>query len=331
MKLLQIGIIVSSWVTTTFADVSTNCPGNEVPYVGCFVDDGQRDLKNFIGSGYNQVACNSACQDYTYFSLQYYGYCFCGNAYSTKPQYVKKPDNECGGARGNGRAWRNSVYKTCHDIQDKSATCLGKEESYIGCYVDDAQRDLDKFMGSGYNQLSCNSACQDSTYFSLQYYGQCFCGNDYSTKPQYVKKPDSECGGARGQGTAWRNSVYKTCYDIEGSCPDNEERNRCFPDGTCKCAKADGSAGNGLTQGSCPDNDERNRCFPDGTCKCAKSDGSAGDGTTSGTCSDVNKRCKTSGECKCQQVDGVDADGDGSTQGTCPDGLQCQANGECRP
>ena len=99
---------------------------------------------------------------------------------------------------------------------DVSKTCLGKEDSYIGCYVDDGHRDLKKFIGSGHNQITCNSACQDYTYFSLQYYGQCFCGNGYSTKPQYVKKPDSECGGARGHGTAWRNSVYKTCHVNQG-------------------------------------------------------------------------------------------------------------------
>ena len=101
-------------------------------------------------------------------------------------------------------------------LTDTSKNCLRKEETYIGCYVDDGQRDLKKFIGSGYNQLTCNSACQDYSYFSLQYYGQCFCGNDYSTKPQYVKKPDSECGGARSNGRGWRNSVYKTCQDIQG-------------------------------------------------------------------------------------------------------------------
>ena len=199
-------------------------------------------MKTYIGGGLKQLECNSACQDYSYLSLQYYGHCFCGNDYSTKPQYVKKPDSECGGARGNGTAWRNSVYKTCHVNQgkirlfkssmeqlwitliidiiflviDTSKTCLGKGESDIGCYVDDDQRDLKKFIGSGYNQVTCNSACQDYTYFSLQYYGQCFCGNDYSTKPQYIKKPDSECGGAWSNGKAWRNSVYKTCQDIQG-------------------------------------------------------------------------------------------------------------------
>ena len=94
---------------------------------------------------------------------------------------------------------------------------MEKEASYIGCYVYDSQRDLNHWQKkNGYNQMTCNSACKDYTYFSLQNKGQCFCGNGYSTKPQYVKKPDSECGGARGLGGAWRNSVYKTCRVSQG-------------------------------------------------------------------------------------------------------------------
>ena len=98
---------------------------------------------------------------------------------------------------------------------DISTTCIGEEGSYIGCYVDDAQRDFTNGPKKyGYNQLTCNSACQDYPYFSLQNNGHCRCGSSYSTMPQYVKKPDSECGGARGLGGEWRNSVYKTCHVI---------------------------------------------------------------------------------------------------------------------
>ena len=43
-------------------------------------------------------------------------------------------------------------------------TCHGKEGSYIGCYFDDAQRDIKNGpMKYGYNQQTCNSACQDYT------------------------------------------------------------------------------------------------------------------------------------------------------------------------
>merc|ERR1712136_471902 len=81
-----------------------------------------------------------------------------------------------------------------------------------GPYGDDSHRDLkDGPRNYGYNQQSCNTACKAYTYYALQHNGWCVCGNGYSTKPQYVKKPDSECGGTRGLGGPFRNSIYKTC------------------------------------------------------------------------------------------------------------------------
>ena len=89
-------------------------------------------------------------------------------------------------------------------------------ESYIGCYVDDESRDLPYGPKTGgYDHFSCNTACQGYRYFSLQASGQCFCGNAYSTQPQYVEKSDSECGGHRGLGGSWRNSIFRIC-DAKG-------------------------------------------------------------------------------------------------------------------
>ena len=91
------------------------------------------------------------------------------------------------------------------------------EGKYIGCYADDAHRDLSHGpMKYGYTQATCNVACQAYSYFALQNNGWCCCGNSYSTKPQYSKRPDSECGGARGRGKGWRNSVYSTYPGTEG-------------------------------------------------------------------------------------------------------------------
>ena len=56
-------------------------------------------------------------------------------------------------------------------------------------------------------------------YFSLQYGGQCYCGNEFSTSRNYIKRPDSECGGANGVGGFWRNSIYRTCDTIIANHP----------------------------------------------------------------------------------------------------------------
>ena len=100
---------------------STTCP----QYIGCYVDDPNRDLKHGPGESltdfltgesfrnFTSSTCNEKCKGYSYFSLQYGGQCFCGNAYATSYNYQKRPDSECGGVNGLGGIFRNSVYKTC--------------------------------------------------------------------------------------------------------------------------------------------------------------------------------------------------------------------------
>ena len=98
--------------------------------------------------------------------------------------------------------------------------CYGKEGSFVGCYVDDEKRDLN--LGPrqyGYNQETCNTACQDYSFYALQDNGWCVCGNSYSTRPQYVQTSVYECGfdvGVNGLGGSWRNAVYKTCENSKG-------------------------------------------------------------------------------------------------------------------
>jgi len=160
--------------------------------IGCYTDDGNRDLDLYKGSGYNQDRCAAACANYKYFALQYHGQCFCGNAYATSGQYRKVDINQCGSDRL-GRGWRNMVYFNRY--------------YQIGCFVDDGARDLDVYKGSGHNQAKCYSSCSAYKYFALQYHGQCFCGNAYSTSSRYRKVNTNECG-ADGLGRGWRNMVY---------------------------------------------------------------------------------------------------------------------------
>jgi len=105
-----------------------NCDATKPKYIGCYSDDGNRDLeKGPMKYGYNQKTCNEACKTYKYFALQNNGWCVCGDAYATEAQYVQKPEGECYGGiaqwggnsspngNGNGGAWRNSVYHTCQE------------------------------------------------------------------------------------------------------------------------------------------------------------------------------------------------------------------------
>ena len=105
----------------------------------------------------------------------------------------------------------------CRNFKYIGPPCKGYEGGYIGCYMDyNDDRDLNNGPKKyGYNQQSCNTACQAYPFYSLQNNGWCACGYGYQTKIKYYPKPDSECGGVRGLGGPSRNSVYKTC-SIQG-------------------------------------------------------------------------------------------------------------------
>jgi len=95
----------------------------ESQYVGCFVDDGARDLDHGPtasgGTGYTFATCSAACQGYTFMSLQFGGECFCANTYGTASQYAQVEDSECsqirqpcsGASHSCGGVWRQAVYQ----------------------------------------------------------------------------------------------------------------------------------------------------------------------------------------------------------------------------
>jgi hypothetical protein len=100
----------------------------EAEFVGCFVDDGNRDLGDMVGTAGDAntntfALCRERCGDHTYMSLQFGGECFCSNTYGTAAQYTQVDESECSGQNGNaiepchsnsyncGGTWRNAVYQ----------------------------------------------------------------------------------------------------------------------------------------------------------------------------------------------------------------------------
>jgi hypothetical protein len=72
------------------------------------------------------------------------------------------------------------------------------EPSFIGCFVDDNNRDLGDMVGTNTDSSTntfelCRARCGDSTYMALQFGGECFCANAYGTAAQYVQVDESEC------------------------------------------------------------------------------------------------------------------------------------------
>ena len=107
----------------------------------------------------------------------------------------------------------NFLFCPYTEIDTNKLDCDASNPTYIGCYTDDAQRDLQEGpMAYGYNQATCNTACKDYKYFALQDNGWCVCGDAYATEAKYVKKPDAECG-SQGLGKRARSSIYHTCQE----------------------------------------------------------------------------------------------------------------------
>ncbi|PAA61330.1 hypothetical protein BOX15_Mlig006903g1 [Macrostomum lignano] len=87
-------------------------------YIGCFVDNGVRDLSHLGGHGGMTInKCKNICKSrgYAFFGVQYADQCFCDNSYG---KYGARPDSECNmhcnGDRSSlcGGPWRNNVYAT---------------------------------------------------------------------------------------------------------------------------------------------------------------------------------------------------------------------------
>jgi len=116
--------------------------------MGCYVDTGNRDLPKMISSNMSPKQCfiAAANANYKYAALQAGSYCFAGNSFG---RYGKRPLSECStkcrndGSRTCGAGWRNEVFK----VVKKEVAVVYKPivgESFIGCYVDTGNRDLER-------------------------------------------------------------------------------------------------------------------------------------------------------------------------------------------
>src|SRR5262245_38013992 len=62
-------------------------------YVGCFTDDGDRALPNFVGTGFTIESCRlrATATGHAYAGLQWYGECWVGDTIG----YARVDDGEC--------------------------------------------------------------------------------------------------------------------------------------------------------------------------------------------------------------------------------------------
>lgn len=94
--------------------------GNGKNYMGCFRDNGVRNMHVVLGnpdkniSPFSITACNANCaaKNYKYMSTQAGGECWCGNHYGGPGGYDRLADHDCGviGNDGKGLGWTNAIY-----------------------------------------------------------------------------------------------------------------------------------------------------------------------------------------------------------------------------
>jgi hypothetical protein len=82
---------------------------------------------------------------------------------------------------------------------------------YIGCFVDRPDRALPAGFGHADSIADCTARVANAgyAYAGLEYYGECYGGNDVG----YEQAPDSDCNtpctGGDTCGGVWRNSIYR--------------------------------------------------------------------------------------------------------------------------
>lgn len=152
---------------------------NEQCYIGCYVDDGSRDLDSYKGRGLGKYqgrgfdvdSCRKKCADldlvdtpYAYFGVQHGDQCFCANAFATAPQYKKVPDSQCNMGKApltRGGSWRNSIYKIECDQLDLPCTDMELNIDYPGNDLN-AGGYLGRIKGNLPNAAACRKACANT-------------------------------------------------------------------------------------------------------------------------------------------------------------------------
>lgn len=168
-------------------------------YVGCYTDDvNSRTLPAATNSDNNMTLseCSNFCSGYQYFGTEYTTQCFCGTTLSSSSTEAAETDCSmpCGGDSTEtcGGPNRLSVYTNNNYVTPGGATIPGYQ--YVGCYNDTAAA---RSLSGTYTYSSemtveaCATFCNGATYFGVEYYNECYCGDTLAADS--VKQPVTDC------------------------------------------------------------------------------------------------------------------------------------------
>ncbi|KAL8735064.1 MAG: hypothetical protein Q9181_002948 [Wetmoreana brouardii] len=157
--------------------------------------------------------CAASCNAFTYFGVEYGRECYCGNSLS--PGSVNSTGTDCkfpcpgNSAETCGAGNRLDLYrKTTTAPSASQSSPISPSYASQGCYTEATKGRA--LIGKTYydNALTiekCATACNGYNYFGLEYYRECYCGDDLqdgsvpasSTECKYACTGDSSelCGG----------------------------------------------------------------------------------------------------------------------------------------
>jgi len=178
-------------------------------FVGCFWDDGHRDMKRYFGNFHSVEKCRKKALEerWKYFGLQYDGQCRAANTYGHRTRYAHGKRSASAGCdaqcskNGNwreerdksaerqilhGTGWRNAIYRTQPTIWTiKKSKNMFANGTYVGCYKDDSSRQYDSYFDGKHTWRSVKSVDEcgalaakwDKPYFAMQVGHECRLGS----------------------------------------------------------------------------------------------------------------------------------------------------------
>lgn len=203
----------SSSTTPTGGPSVVKTAGN-YNYIGCYSEaTAGRALSGKAPAaptdGNTILTCETACQGYTYFGMEYSNECYCGNTINAGSinQTSDDPNTNgcsmlCAGDTNTycGGPNRLEMYKLNGSLPVPTSTAGGTTPpgptggpsvvptagafSYLGCYTEATNgRALSGLMnpvpGATLTIESCAAACGEYSYFGTEYSGECYCGNSF--------------------------------------------------------------------------------------------------------------------------------------------------------
>ncbi len=164
--------------------------------------------------------CAAACSSFAWFGVEYGRECYCGD--STNPGSVSTADSDCSftcpgnSAETCGAGYRLNMYQKASDKtksggSDKttSASATASTSSTDtkpgkftakGCYTEatNGRALISKtYYDDAMTVEKCASACSAYTYFGVEYYRECYCGNNFQagSNPAPASDCNHPCGG----------------------------------------------------------------------------------------------------------------------------------------